>query len=92
MKIHDRLRKIIKDEGLSISEFERMIGVGKNSVSTCLRRQSSISHHVLIGINKNFPNYSIEWLLTGKESKNRESIRRLKKKLRELEEELNAIK
>jgi len=92
MKIHDRLRKLIKEEGVSISEFERIIGVGKNSVSTCLRRHSSISHEVLQGIAKKFPNYSMEWLITGKESKNNEAIRRLKKTLRELEQVINAIK
>ena len=44
MNIHDRLKKVIDDENISISKFERIIGVGQNSVSTCLRRESSIGH------------------------------------------------
>ncbi len=92
MEIHDRLRKLIDDEGLSISGFERIIGVGQNSVSTCLRRYSSISHHVLIGIKNNFPHYSLEWLLTGEDSENKETILNIKNTLKELEKEVNSIK
>lgn len=91
MNIHDRLRKIIKEEGLSISKFERIIGVGQNSVSTCLRRESSISHQVLKGTKELFPHYSIEWLLTGEESKNHKTIRGIITKLRELEQEINSL-
>lgn len=71
MNKHDRLKKVIDDENISISKFERIIGVGQNSVSTCLRRESSIGHNVLQGICKYFPNHSIEWILTGKESNNK---------------------
>lgn len=92
MKIHERLRRLIKEENVSISEFERIIGVGKNSFSTCLRRHSSVSHEVLEKIAKKYPNYSMEWLVTGKESKNHEVINRLKKTLREIENDINTIK
>ncbi len=91
MNIHDRLRKIIKEEGLSISKFERVIGVGQNSVSTCLRRESSISHQVLKGTKEHFPHYSTEWLITGEESKNHKTIRGIITKLRELEQEINSL-
>lgn len=91
MNIHNRLRQIIEEKDLSISKFERIIGAGKNSVSTCLRRQSSVSHEVLIGVMKNFPEYSINWLLTGKVSNNENTIKKIKQNLSELEKELNQI-
>lgn len=91
MTIHDRLRQIISEKNLSISKFERIIGAGQNSVSTCLRRQSSVSHEVLTGIAKNFPEYSLDWLLTGKESSNKEVIERIKDQIREIEKEINKI-
>lgn len=91
MTIHDRLRQILSEKNLSISKFERIIGAGQNSVSTCLRRQSSVGHEVLIGVAKNFPDYSLDWLLTGKESSNKEVIERIKVQIREIEKEINKI-
>lgn len=91
MEIHDRLRQIIDDKDLSISKFERIIGAGQNAVSTCLRRHSSVSHEVLIGVAKNFPEYSLDWLLTGKNPDNDEIVHRMKDKIREIEDELNKI-
>lgn len=91
MTIHDRLRQIFSEKNLSISKFERIIGAGQNSVSTCLRRQSSVGHEVLIGVAKNFPEYSLDWLLTGKESSNKEIIERIKGQIREIEKEINKI-
>lgn len=91
MEIHDRLRIIIEDEGLSVSRFEKILGVGPNSISTCLRRRSSISHHVLLGVKKHFPHYSMDWLLTGKESNNKEVKTTLLSLLKEVEEKIKAI-
>ena len=91
MSIHHRLKKIIEDENISISKFERIIGVGKNSVSTCLRRESSINHIVLQGICKNFPYISVEWILTGKDSKNKQVIDRINALLEEIRTDLKNI-
>jgi len=91
MTIHDRLRQILSEKNLSISKFERIIGACQNSVSTCLRRQSSVGHEVLIGVAKNFSEYSLDWLLTGKESSNKEIIERIKGQIREIEKEINKI-
>ena len=91
MTIHDRLKKIIEDENISISKFERIIGVGQNSVSTCLRRESSISHGVLQGICKYFPNQSIEWVLTGKDSSNKLAKDKIKDLLEKVNQELKNI-
>ena len=89
--IHDRLTKILLNENISISKFERIIGVGQNSVSTCLRRESSISHNVLQGICTHFPEYSIEWILTGKESSNKKAKNKIKDLLEKTNQELKNI-
>lgn len=91
MEIHDRLHKVIADQGISISKFERIIGVGQNSISTCLRRRSSVRHEVLQGIVKHFPEYSIEWLVTGNESSNKKIIQNLKSLIGEMNLEINKI-
>lgn len=91
MNIHHRLKKIIEDENISISKFERIIGAGKNSVSTCLRRESSINHIVLQGIYKNFPHISIEWILTGRDSKNKQVIEKINALLEEIRTDLKNI-
>ena len=84
MNIHHRLKKIIEDENISISKFERIIGAGKNSISTCLRKESSTNHIVLQGIYKNFPHISIEWILTGRHSKNKQVIEKINALLEEI--------
>ena len=91
MNIHDRLKKVIDDENISISKFERIIGVRKNFVYTCLRRESSIGHNVLQGICKYFPNHSIEWILTGKESNNKMTKNKIKELLDKANHELENI-
>jgi plasmid maintenance system antidote protein VapI len=65
MNIHDRIEHIILQEKLSIAAFERQIGVGRNSLSTSLRKQSVISHEVIIKIFEHFPRYSLDWMFFG---------------------------
>lgn len=66
------------DKKISISKFERTIGVGQNSVSSCLRRESSVSHEVLLGVKVNFPEHSLDWIITGKKSENEELVTLIK--------------
>lgn len=63
--IHNGIEYIIDSERLSISAFERQIGVGRNSISTSLRKKSSISHEVIKKIHIHFPNYSGTGLFLG---------------------------
>ncbi len=63
--IHDRIKAIAENEGLSISKLEREIGVGANSLSTTLRRRSSVPHTVIQSLALKFPKYSISWLVLG---------------------------
>lgn len=63
--IHQRLLVIIKEQNLSIASFERKIGVGRNSISMALRKNSAIDHQVIKKINETFPMYSISWIVCG---------------------------
>lgn len=67
--IHDRMMQIIKQEQMSVAAFERTLDVGRNSISTSLRKNSSVNHEVIQKIAKHFPHYSIEWLILGNQSK-----------------------
>ena len=75
--IHDRIEHIIDSKRLSISTFERLIGVGRNSISTSLRKKSSISHEVIKKIHIHFPNYSVDWIIYGNENESEVEINKL---------------
>ena len=75
--IHNRIEYIIDSELLSISAFERQIGVGRNSISTSLRKKSSISHEVIKKIHIYFPNYSVDWIIFGNENETEVVIKKL---------------
>lgn len=70
---------IIKNENISVAAFERKIGVGRNSLSSALRNKSSISHILLAQISKHYPQYSIDWIVYGKDSPHIRSIELLLK-------------
>ena len=60
MTISERLIAFIKNEGLSICEFERMISAGNGYVS---RIRKSIKPDRLTEISTKFPHLNIDWLL-----------------------------
>lgn len=66
MDIHTRLRQLIAKEQISVSQFEREIGVGKNTIATLLRKESAISHVILEKVNDRFGLFSAYWLLVGR--------------------------
>ena len=68
MVIFKRLRIIINEQDISISRFEKEIGVGNNTISTILRKESGISHIILGKIKNRYPQYSICWLVAGEEN------------------------
>jgi len=77
LDIHNRIEHIIDSERLSISAFERKIGVGRNSISTSLRKKSSISHEIIKKIHVHFPNYSLDWIIFGNENESEVEIKKL---------------
>lgn len=75
--IHERLMQVIRREEMSVAAFERALNVGRNSISTSLRKEASITHEVLQKIAERFPYYSIEWLILGEKSEKTLEIQKL---------------
>jgi transcriptional regulator with XRE-family HTH domain len=63
--IFKRLRIIINEQDISISRFEKEIGVGNNTISTILRKESGISPNLAKKICDACPEIDYKWLLTG---------------------------
>lgn len=61
----DRVKTIIDNEQLSISGFEKAIGMSNNSIQTALKRRSNLKDDTLNSILTRFPDYNPTWLLTG---------------------------
>jgi phage repressor protein C with HTH and peptisase S24 domain len=59
------LKDLIESLGMSISAFERAIGVGSSAISKAIARESGIKSDTIDKISKTFPNVSREWLETG---------------------------
>jgi len=62
----ERIRKIIKDKNLSVSAFEKKIGMSNNSIQVALKRNANLKDDTLNHVLAAFPDISAEWLLTGK--------------------------
>lgn len=63
--MHERIKQIIENEGLSVRKFEEIISCSNGVIAKVLKKQTDISVKVLISIKEKFPQYSAEWLLTG---------------------------
>ena len=53
-------------EGISISALEKSIGASKGVLSRALKHGTDIQVKWLNALVENYPNYSPEWILTGK--------------------------
>ena len=85
MDIFKRLRIIINEQVISISRFEKEIGVGNNTISTILRKESGISHIILGKIKNRYPQYSICWLVAGEENNDNSKM------IQQIKCEINAL-
>jgi hypothetical protein len=74
MNIYDRISLILNNENLTLSEFDRKIGVKVGYTSQVLKKKSRIPHTIIIKICNNFPQYSCEWLLFGTNSPHKKFI------------------
>jgi transcriptional regulator with XRE-family HTH domain len=63
--IAKRIRKAIKNGGLTESEFAKKINIHKSSLSKYLAGHHAFSYEMLQGVMK-FTNCDANWLLTGK--------------------------
>ena len=63
--MHERIKQIINNEGLSVRKFEDKIHCSVGVIARALKNKTDISSRFLISIKEVFPQYSAEWLLTG---------------------------
>lgn len=64
--ILSRIQEIASNEGLTIGAMERSIGASKGVLSRAINNGTDIQAKWLNTIVENYPQYSAEWLLTGK--------------------------
>lgn len=61
-----RIEQIARYEGISVGELERTIGASKGVISRAIKNGTDIQAKWLQLIVEIYPNYSPEWLLTGR--------------------------
>lgn len=68
-KIIPRIKEIAASEGITIGTMERTIGASKGVLYRAINNGTDIQAKWLAAIVENYPQYSEEWLLTGKGGK-----------------------
>lgn len=63
--ILQRIEKLTKNEGITVTALERKIGASKGVLSRAIAKGSDIQLKWVQLIVENYPQYSTEWLLTG---------------------------
>ena len=63
--MNERLRFFIENEGLSVRQFESLIGSSDGKIAKFIASNSSLKSDTLIKVMEIFPHLSINWLLTG---------------------------
>lgn len=61
-----RIKEIAQQEGISVTALEAAIGASKGVFSRALANGTDIQSKWLVRIIENYPQYSSEWLLSGK--------------------------
>lgn len=65
-QLGERLKMLTKIEGITPTELERLIGASKGVLSRAVSNGTDVNSKWLVAIAEKFPDWSIEWLLTGK--------------------------
>ena len=65
-KILSRINEIATNEGITIPYLEQRIGASRGVISKAIKKGTDIQLKWLVRICDNFPQYSADWLLTGK--------------------------
>ncbi|MFW0736437.1 S24 family peptidase [Flavobacterium sp. T12S277] len=65
--ILDSFSKVAKNEGVTITKLEHVIGASKGVLSRAIANNSDIQAKWILKLVENYPQYNSEWLLTGKE-------------------------
>lgn len=66
--ILDRISKISENEGITVTSLEKAIGASKGVLSRAIAKKTDILSKWTQAIIENYPQYSANWLLTGKGS------------------------
>jgi repressor LexA len=74
MKPIQRVKMLIEDEGISISAFERKVGLSNNSIQTAIKRKANLKDDTIAKILKAYPEISPEWILLGNGTMKRTDI------------------
>ena len=67
MVIKDRVQKILNTSGLSASEFSKKLNIQRSRLSHILSGRNKPTLEIIVRINKNFPKYTLDWLINGLE-------------------------
>ena len=63
--VNNRIRRIIKAENMTQEIFCTTIGIPLSTLKTSFQRDSNPNFELIHGIAESFPDYSMDWLLTG---------------------------
>lgn len=74
MEISERIQLIIKSHNLTASTFAEEVGIQRSSVSHLLAGRNKPSLDVLEKILNHFPRVDAAWLITGKQSYNKDVL------------------
>ncbi|MDM1366307.1 S24 family peptidase [Myroides marinus] len=66
--ILDAFINIAENQGISITKLEQQIGASKGVLSRAISKDSDIQSKWIMSLVENYPQYSTEWILTGKGS------------------------
>ena len=67
MVIKNRVQKILNSSGLSASEFSKKLNIQRSRLSHILSGRNKPTLEIVVRINKNFPQYTLDWLINGLE-------------------------
>lgn len=68
VQIGERIKMLTTLEGITPTELERLIGASKGVLSRAVTNGTDVQSKWLSAIAEKFPEWSLEWLLTGKGS------------------------
>ena len=87
--ILNRIKKIIKENNLSNSEFAEKIGIPKSSVTQLLSERNNPSLDIIIKITEAFENISTDYLIFGHENQVKPTMQHSNTLFSELDERIS---
>ena len=87
--ILNRIKKIIKENNLSNSEFAEKIGIPKSSVTHLLSERNNPSLDIIIKISEAFENISTDYLIFGQENQVKPTMQHSNTLFSELDERIS---